>query len=417
MPFIRNLYYLLVFFPLTLLQVLVLLISGARKKKMTQSNPHSSTMAFGLDNKRANPINLDHHYDLRIGEPKLSPFPTDVLDDLYDQKNIHCYYPSHGDPKLREMLLNKYYPLQTIDNIAITHGTMGALDFILRASFAQDQDSEILIPDPGFPPYNKLAQFSNARILRYRLNLEANPNSVESCESCINWEHVESLITEKTKLILINSPHNPTGKTLSEVDYLCFVRLLEDHPNLSFLMDEVYRELIYDHKIHYDFSSFINRGYVVGSFSKMYPLQGARIGWLLTSNEKMKELTPYFNNATGAISSFGQELAKGVLERDLSFKEQYQEAATDVQNILDAFDVDYIRPEGAFFVFIKYSMSGVVMADELADLGVDVVPGVLFGPSGENYIRASFAQAPDVLQKAFLIIASHWSKLHPRVDQ
>lgn len=366
-----------------------------------------SSQAFGLDKKTLTHPSWLTHYDLSIGEPKLSPFPTEVFGVLHHKKNINYYYPSHGDSSLREMIIKKYYRDHTMDNLAITHGTLGALDFIFRSRL--DSEREILIPDPGFPPYQKLAEFSGAKIKKYFLNLELHQ------ETCINWDDLESKISAKTEIVLINSPHNPTGKVLTQMDFVRFQQMLENYPHVSFLFDEVYRELIYEEQPHFDFSKFIDRGYVVGSVSKMYPLQGARIGWVLTSVANMKKLSPYFNNATGAMSSFGQEIVKELLGKEMSFKRHYREAAAEVKNILDAHHVDYINPEGAFFVFIKYGISGVRAASELAERGVSVVPGGAFGELGENYIRASFAQEDSVLKNGFALIAKHWNETHPRV--
>jgi aspartate/methionine/tyrosine aminotransferase len=348
-------------------------------------------------------------YDLSIGEPRLSTFPSKILENLTSQQNINRYYPSHGDAELREMIIQKYYRESSVDNIAITHGTIGALDFIFRANL--DHDAEILIPDPGFPPYMKLAEFSRAKVKRYNINLESD------AETCINWDQVESLINAKTKVILINSPHNPTGKIFGQKDFLRFQELLNNFPQLSFILDEVYRDLIYTDKIHHDFSAFIERGYVVGSFSKMYPSQGARIGWVLTSSTKMKLLTPYFNNATGSISSFGQEIVKELLKMEVSYKDNYAFACNEARKILDFYHVEYVIPEGAFFIFIKYEINGSVAAAELSQLGVDVISGAAFGATGEFYIRASFAQQTDILQTGFSIIAKHWNQAHSRVLQ
>lgn len=369
-----------------------------------------SSQAFGLDRKIQSPnSSLSDIYDLRIGEPKISQFPFDVLDELYEQKNINCYYPSHGDFALREMILNKYYNGFNVDNIAITHGTMGALDFIFRANL--NRDSEILIPDPGFPPYSKLAEFSNGIVKKYALNLSSN------ADTFVNWDNLESLITRKTKILLLNSPHNPSGKILTKSDVFRFVEILSKYPNLTFVMDEVYRELIYDNKVHYDFSSFIGRGYVVGSFSKMFPLQGARVGWVLGSEENMKKLTPYFNNATGAMSSFGQEIVKSILKRKMSFHKNYASALILAKDILDSYEVDYVDPEGAFFFFVKYNLFDSQVVDELNELGVGVVPGSVFGDRGGNFIRASFAQEDSVLKNAFSIIGDHWRQSQKRSRQ
>lgn len=366
-----------------------------------------SSQAFGLDKKISLNRKPDQDYfDLRVGEPKLSPFPHKLIGKLQDIQNINGYYPSLGDFQLREMILQKYYRGFSPDNIAITHGTMGALDFILRAHLYNNDESEILIPDPGFPPYVKLAEFSRGKILRYKLHLSEGKNFID-------WASVNSLISEKTKLIIINSPHNPTGKILTQDDYHQFHKFLDMHPHVSFIMDEVYRELIFGSsggRGHLDFTPYIERGYIVGSFSKMFPLQGARIGWIFSSSEAIKKLHGYFNNATGAMSSFGQELAKLVLQEGTQYSDPYALALFQTKKILNSYHVDYIVPEGTFFVCIRYDYDGSEIADELDELGVAVVAGEFFGDSMKNYIRASFAQDPEILKKAFTIIGRHWQQ-------
>jgi aspartate/methionine/tyrosine aminotransferase len=361
-----------------------------------------SSQAFGLDKKISLNRKPDQEfYDLRIGEPRLSPFPHKLIGHLQDIQNINGYYPSLGDFQLREMILQKYYPGFSPDNIAITHGTMGALDFILRAHL--DGESEILIPDPGFPPYVKMAEFAHGKICRYKLNLSDDKNFID-------WDSVESLMNEKTKMIIINSPHNPTGKILTNDDFHQFHKFLNRHPHVSFIMDEVYRELIFSSRGHHDFSPYIDRGYIVGSFSKMFPLQGARIGWVFSNAESIKKLHVYFNNAAGAMSSFGQELAKLVLREGTNYSEPYALALFQTKKILNSYHVDYVVPEGAFFVCIRYEQDGNEIVDELDELGVAVVAGEFFGESMKNYIRASFAQDSEVLKKALMILGRHWQQ-------
>lgn len=361
----------------------------------------SFSQAFGLDRKLPNVNPHIKHFDFRIGEPKLSPFPFDIFGELHQEKNINCYYPSHGDPALREMIVKKFYSDQTLENIAITHGTLGALDTILRATL--ERESEVLIPNPGFPPYARLSEFNHAKVKRYQLDLD-------STEQSVYWEHLESLITEKTKIIIFNTPNNPTGRVFSKKDFSRFQRLLEHFPHVNFIMDEIYRELLYDQHEHFDYTPFIDRGYIVSSFSKMYPLQGARIGWVLTSSEKLQLLAPYFNNATASMSSFGQEIAKAVLKRNLSFHELYIKARKTVTDILDSYHVEYVIPEGAFFVFIKYDMDGGDVCEQLSQLGISVVPGGVFGSLGDNFIRVSFAQNEGLLKEGLSKLAQHWLK-------
>lgn len=361
-----------------------------------------SSQAFGLDKKVSQRRSVDQDFhDLRIGEPKLSEFPYDILREISDTPNINGYYPSHGDFQLREMILSRYYRGFSIDNIAITHGTMGALDFIMRAHL--HSGGEILLPDPGFPPYGKMAELAGGIVKRYRLHLDDEKNFVD-------WDHLNELVTDKTRFLLLNSPHNPTGKILTPDDFHRFHKFLDRHPHVKFIMDEVYRDLIFSSRGHFDFSAYIDRGFIVGSFSKMFPLQGARIGWVFTNTEDMKHLSPFFNNIAGAMSSFGQELAKSILRREVNFSAPYAYALFQTKKILNSYHVDYVVPEGAFFVCLRYGYPGGRAADELDELGVGVVSGEFFGEQLKNGIRASFAQDPDVLKKSFTIIGRHWQQ-------
>lgn len=365
-----------------------------------------TSQAFGLDKKVSQMRSSDQEFfDLRIGEPKLSEFPYDTLREISDTPNINCYYPSHGDFQLREMILSRYYRGFSIDNIAITHGTMGALDFIMRAHL--HSGAEILLPDPGFPPYAKMAELAGGKVKRYRLHLDDEKNFID-------WDHLEQQVTNETRFLLINSPHNPTGKILTSDDFHRFHKFLAKHQHVKFIMDEVYRDLIFSSRGHFDFSVYIDRGFIVGSFSKMFPLQGARIGWIFSNAEDMKKLAPFFNNIAGAMSSFGQELAKSILRREMNFAGPYAYALFQTRKILNSYHVDYVVPEGAFFVCIRYNCEGGKAADELDELGVGVVSGEFFGEQLKNGIRASFAQSPDVLTKAFTIIGRHWQQQNQR---
>jgi aspartate/methionine/tyrosine aminotransferase len=223
----------------------------------------------------------------------------------------------------------------------------------------------------------------------------------------IDWESIYKLTNKDTKILLLNSPHNPTGKTMGNSDRLMLEALLKLYPQLSFIMDEVYRELIFNGTEHLDLSHLLARGYLIGSFSKMYPIQGARIGWLLTSEKRQKNIEPLFQNVYGSVSSYGQELAKEILKRDLDFRSLYTYAHKETLRILDQFKLNYIIPKGTFFCFIKLSNDDDQrFTKQLKLQGVSVLPGSVFGDNGKGYIRISFAQESQILEKAIEIIRS-----------
>lgn len=363
--------------------------------------------AFGLKQLKTDEVNISlkneipekKSYNLTLGEPRLSKFPYELLDELKNIEQINNYYPSLGDVKLRQTIIDKYYLNLSIENIIITHGAIGALDVIMRSTL--NAESEVLLPNPGFPPYEKLAELSGAKIEKYNINLYSQ-------SSLIDWDQLLRKINDNTKIILLNSPHNPSGKlfTLKDRDFL--KQILLHYPKLMFVMDEVYRDLIYSGLNHYDLSEFIERGYIINSFSKTYPLQGARVGWVVSSNLNIQKMQVIYNNAYGAISSFGQELAKLLLIKNKNYQPCYKDARESACKILDLYGVDYIFPHGAFFICVNYMSSDLEVVSQLREEGVHVVAGSTFGSLLTGFIRISFAQNADVLNESFHIIGKHW---------
>lgn len=359
--------------------------------------------AFGIDA-------VQKKFNLSLGEPHLSQFPSSLLVDLGHIKDIHRYYPSCGSEALRQSLLDKYYQGLNLENISITHGAIGALDVILRSHNILDNEVEILLPDPGFPPYEKLAEFSKLKVKRYKINLP------QDSETLIDWNQLNLQVSSQTKIILINSPNNPTGRLFTPADKFHLSQLLQKHPQLHFIMDEVYRELIFNNVKHTELTAFLNRGYIVGSFSKMYPLQGARVGWVVTNSQSMKSLVPFFNNAYGAISSFGQELALSLLAQDINFSAAYHQAMATVEEVLIKHQVPHTIPQGGFYYFLDFKTDDQAVVQSLLDLGVMVVPGSAFGHQGKNHVRICFAQKKSDLEEALEIIANQWHAVQEKAQ-
>ncbi|MGE3610580.1 MAG: pyridoxal phosphate-dependent aminotransferase [Bacteriovoracaceae bacterium] len=335
--------------------------------------------------------------DLTLGVPKLTPFPIELFDELKSIKDINYYYPSRGSLSLRKSIIDQFYRGHSLDHISITHGAIGALDTILRAN--REDQAEILLPDPGFTSYSKLANFSGFTPKYYHVHLSDHPLE------CIDWDDLKTKITPKTKLILLNSPSNPTGKILYPKDVQELVKLMDQFPNLKFIMDEAYREFIYGQEAHLDLSSYIERGYIVGTFSKMFPLSGARVGWVLTSENLMKELTPFFNHAYGAVSSFGQEMANLLLNSKKLNLRPYADAKNLSTQILDQYQIKHLNSRAGLFHFINVKSCDIQFTEKLEKSGVLVVPGSKFGLQGRNYIRACFAVPDEILKRSYHLIA------------
>jgi aspartate aminotransferase len=358
----------------------------------------SEPLAFGLLSSKGNTANLISEittYNLGVGEPLLSQTPEGIYSNAFNKNNINLYYPAFGDLELRLLILKKYYPELSTECIAITNGAIGAIDFVLRA--LRCDNAEILLPDPGFPPYKKLADFSSYKTHFYKID-------TKNSDIILDWNSIFDQVNENTKIILLNSPHNPTGKIMSKDDLAILIKLLDKYKTLSFIMDEVYRDLVYENIDHVNLTKLIGRGYIIGSFSKVYPIQGARVGWVVTGFDNQKKLAPYFQNAYGSVSSFGQEIAKEFIYSNVNYKNIYEESRASTLKLLDDGYVNYVYPKGAFYFFIDIGTDDIKFSKYLASKGVIVIPGSAFGQNGKNHIRISFAQNFEVLQKAITII-------------
>lgn len=355
-----------------------------------------NSLAFGLVDPSISILKKSEEevLDLGIGQPLLSKLPNDIYQSFSHISGINQYYPASGDQRLRELILDKYYPELGTQNIAITNGAIGALDFVFRSY--TNSKSSVLLPNPGFPPYEKLARISGHTVQKYEIDALG--------KSLINWESVNKTLNHETKLLLINSPHNPTGKVFTEDDFQELSRILNSYPKLNLIIDEVYRDLIYDGLKHLDFTSVLERAYIIGSFSKVFPIQGARIGWVVTSYKKQKRLEPYFQNAYGSVSSYGQELAKIILKRKLDYFALYDESRTKILKELDKLDFSYIYPMGTFYIFLSTPKGIKKLAKKLEARNISVIDGLDFGTLGEGFIRISFAQDFKIIKKALLRI-------------
>lgn len=356
----------------------------------------TSSKAFGII-KGGN--TFDDFIDLSIGEPKLSSFPIEFYSQLAKINSLSGYYPAEGDLELRKLLINKYFPHSQNLNLFITHGAIGAIDVSLRSLLSTDD--EVLIPNPGFPPYEKLIQINNLKSKRYDINLHEKENT-------INFESIINNISEKTRLIIINSPHNPTGKVLSQNDKLNLLKLIDQNPRIYFLFDEVYKD--------FDYSEFDNEFEIslhqkenclfVNSFSKAYPLAGSRIGWLAFDKSISNSILPVIQNTFGSISSQGQELAKMFLQSHINYYQQYLNAKNFAVKVASELGLDFIAPDGAVYLFIDTkSNNDFEFVTKLKEMGIISSPGSAFGSNGKGFIRISYAAKEDQVKTALIKVA------------
>lgn len=339
-----------------------------------------------------------------IGEPDFNT-PENIKEaaKLALDKNFTHYVPSGGVGELREAV-REYIKLTRgfepdLEQIVITPGVKPAV-FYSILSLVETGD-EVIYQDPGYPTYYSLIDYVGAKRVPVKL-LEEN-------EFRLTPSDIAEKITQRTKMIIINSPHNPTGAVLTKKDVEELARLAEEN-NIWLLSDEIYSEIIYDEK-HYSpcaRDACGERSLLADGFSKCFAMTGWRLGWLIAPKELAKRITTFITNTVSCTNSFvqlaGMQALKGpkeeVKEMVREFKRR-REVIVKGLNEINGFTC--LLPKGAFYAFpnIKETgMTGEKLASRLLEkANVAVLPGTAFGEGGEGYLRFSYANSVENIKE------------------
>lgn len=339
---------------------------------------------------------------MEIGRPDFDT-PQFIKDAAYESlKAGHVFYTSnYGTPELRAAVAEKlkrdngidYKPEEVLITIGVGEGTYASI-----AAFLNPGD-EVLVPNPVWLNYIHVPEFFGAVPVTYSLKEENNYQ--------IDLDEVESKITEKTKMIVINTPGNPTG-TVQNLETLQKLADIAIKHNLIVVSDEIYEKLIYDEGVkHVSIASLPGmkeRTITLNGFSKCYSMTGWRLGYAAAPVEFIKGLVRVHQYVNTCASSFVQDAGVVALrDGEESIKEMDKEYKRRRDYIVDAINsipgLSCKKPEGAFYVFCNVKSLGMTSA-EIADYFLDhalvaAVPGSAFGSEGEGYIRFSYACAYD----------------------
>ncbi len=343
---------------------------------------------------------------LEIGRPDFDT-PKHIKEsakDALDRGMVH-YVSNYGILELREALTRKIRDFNKFEakpnEILITVGASEAIFCSLVATL--NPGDEILIPEPGWINYTYGPALVGA---------VSKPYIIEQSEgSGFSIDEIESKITEKTKMILINSPGNPGGLVVDREDVEALADLVIKH-DLLILSDEVYEALVYDGKEHYSFASLPelkDRTVTVNSFSKTYSMTGWRIGYVHAPEHIIPGIVKAHQYNCGTACSFGQAGALTALTSSQDcVAEMVKEFDRRRKLVVEGFNsIDGIRctrPEGAFYAFPDVSELGITGSEAcmqiLEKAKIALVPGVAFGESMVNYMRLSYASSYDELKEA-----------------
>ena len=346
---------------------------------------------------------------LELGEPDFHPGQS-VIDSankaLAEGKDRYCAVS--GIPALRQELASYLARTRSIevspDNIVLAPGCKIAL-FLAMMALLEPGD-EVLYPDPGFPGYPSITLGLGAVPVPFELSARNNfqPDPAE----------VAAKITPRTRMLLTNSPGNPTGTVYTDAVQRALAELAVEH-DLWVLSDEIYARIIYDREYlsMLRYPGMAERTLIIDGFSKSFAMTGWRLGYTVAPPEVVPALVMMAINTYTCVAEFTQYAAIDALrDREQNTPRMIGEfARRGGQFARDLNRVPGFRcqaPEGAFYAWVEITGTGTT-AEELCrilleDAGVAAIPGAAFGPSGKDFIRFSFASSMATLKEAVVRI-------------
>ena len=337
--------------------------------------------------------------NLSVGEPDFTP-PIHALEAGWQaaKEGKTHYAPTNGIPELREALTQKAYreyDLSYDPNSEILI-TVGGTEAIFSALIALiNPGDEVLIPNPGFVCYEPCVLLAGGVPVSVPL-LEKNGFKP-------SIDEVMSLITEKSRVMILNYPNNPTGAVLSHDEVAALAKIAVEQ-DMVVISDEVYEKIIYDNANHYcaaTFPEMRERTLVVNSVSKTYAMTGLRVGFVYGSRELISPLWLAHQYAVACVDTLAQYIALAALKGPQDF-DRRRHLVYKRLNEIEGFNC--ILPKGAFYVFPKikdFGMSSEEFAEFLIkNAHIATVPGSSFGSYGNDYIRISYAAAYEQLEEA-----------------
>ena len=347
--------------------------------------------------------------NLGLGEPDLEP-PKEAIEGMnaaaVDGKNK--YSPTAGIPELRDAIaerFSRYNPGLSGRNVIVTPSGSTALLEMTQAFV--DPGDEVLVPSPGFVIYAPHASLAGGKPVEYRLTEGDFQPDID---------YIQDRITEKTKMIVVNNPSNPTGGVLSEESRKALADIAHDK-DVMIMSDEVYESFVYEGR-HQSFLPYLDRAVGVGGFSKMMAVPGWRRGVAIANEECMDALVKMQYHV---CASPGMPAMYGVLNAMPSIDPYLENARATFKKRRDLISkrineidgMSIIPPKGAFYAFPSFDldMTSQELANELVKAGLICTPGSAFGTFGEGHLRFSYAASEEKIGKGMDILADTVRKI------
>lgn len=350
--------------------------------------------------------------NLGIGRPNFDT-PAHIKEAAkksLDEGNVF-YTSNYGTEGLRSAVAEKLKRDNGLDyemtDVIVTVGANQAVSIAMTALL--DPGDEVLVPNPSWLHYFYCADLVGAKTVSYPL-LEENGFNVIP-------EDIEKLVTPKTKMVIVNSPNNPTGSILSKESLQAIADIANKY-DLIVLSDEIYEKLIYDDSVHYSIASLDGmkeRTVLIHGVSKSYSMTGWRIGFAVSANKEfISAMIRVLQYTVTCANSFAQDGAEAALRGSQQCVEdmrlQFDRRRKLVYDRINKIEgLSCIAPKGAFYCFVnikKLGMSDQEASDYyLNEAGVAMIPGSAFGEYGAGYLRVAFSNSYENIEKAMDRIA------------
>ena len=343
---------------------------------------------------------------LEIGEPDFDT-PANIIEAAVGalHKGWTHYGPAAGLPELRQTIADYVSRTRKIpvasEEVVVVPGGKPIMFFTILALI--DEGDEVIYPNPGFPIYESMIDYVGGRAVALPLR--------EERDFSVDVKELASLITGRTKLIILNSPHNPTGGMLTRKDILEIAEAIGNR-NIMILSDEIYSRLIYDGNEHFSIMSvpgFKERTILLDGFSKTYAMTGWRMGYGVMRPDLAAQIARLNTNSISCTASFTQIAGIEALRGDQSSVDRMSDEFKRRRDVFVA-GLNQIKgfscrmPKGAFYTFPNITKTGWPsrkLADALLEqAGVACLSGTAFGKYGEGYLRFSVANSLENLNKA-----------------
>jgi aspartate/methionine/tyrosine aminotransferase len=341
---------------------------------------------------------------LEIGEPDFdTPAPIRAAAIRAIEEGFTHYGPSPGLPEIREVIAQYIAKDRGLtvaaDQIVVTPGGKPVLTFGVLATV--NPGDEVIVPNPGFPIYESAVRFAGGTPVSLLLN--------EDRGFRFGAADIERLLTPKTKMVILNSPHNPTGSVLTPKDLDEIAALLRDR-DIWVLSDEIYSKILYDgtHESIATRPGMQERTIILDGFSKTYAMTGWRLGYGVMNSTVAKHVARLATNVYSCATVFVQRAAivalNGPQDEAKAMVEEFRRRREIIVAGLNAIPgITCAKPLGAFYVFPNIRSLGMKSADVetalLNDAGVAALSGTAFGSNGEGYVRFSYANSQEQIRE------------------